>query len=87
MKDYRKASTRPPERRGMSKAQIREERRERSKNRARKKRSILMTFGILLAVLFIASLVMSPNTNSNDSNPKGINTSGHLPLDPNDGRK
>jgi len=87
MKENRKASTRPPERRGMSKAQIREERRERSKNRARKKRSILMFFGILLAVLFIASLVLSPNTNSNNSNPKGINTSGHLPLDPNDGRK
>ena len=87
MKENRKASTRPPERRGMSKAQIREERRERSKNRARKKRSIIMFFAILLAILFIASLVLSPNTNSNNSNPKGINTSGHLPLAPNDGRK
>ena len=48
MKDNRKASTRPPERRGMSKSQIREERRLRSKIRARRKRSILMFFGILL---------------------------------------
>ena len=67
MKDNRKASKRPPERRGMSKSQIREERRLRSKSRARKKRSVIMFFGILLAVLFIASLVLSPNTNSKDS--------------------
>ncbi|MFL2664624.1 MAG: DUF3105 domain-containing protein [Dehalococcoidia bacterium] len=87
MKDNRKASTRPPERRGMSKSQIREERRLRSKIRARRKRSILMFFGILLAVLFIASLVLSPNTNSKDINPKGINTAGHISIDPNDGRK
>ncbi len=82
----RVATTRPENRRGMTKGQIREERRTRSRARARRKRSLLMFGGILLAIVFIAALVVSPNLNPQSSSGGGVNTGGHIALDPDDGR-
>ena len=71
----------------MSKGQIREERRGRSRSRAKRKRSIYMFAGIAFAIVFIAALVVSPNLNPQTSgNPQGVNTGGHIELDPDDGR-
>lgn len=43
--------------------------------------------GILFAIVFIAALVVSPNLNAgNNSGPQGINTGGHIEIDPDDGR-
>ena len=81
----RKATTRPDSRRGMTKGQIREERRERSRARARRKRSIITFAGVLFAIVFITALVVPQNTNLG-SGGGGVNTGGHIPLDPDDGR-
>lgn len=69
----------------MTKGQIREERRQRSKARARRKRSILTFAGVLFAIVFIAALVIPGNTNLG-SGGGGVNTGGHIALDPDDGR-
>lgn len=82
----RKATTRPESRRGMTKGQIREERRERSRTRQRRKRSLLMFGGILFAIVFIAALVVSPNLSPQSSGSRGVNTEGHIALDVDDGR-
>ena len=43
--------------------------------------------GIIFAIVFIAALVVSPNFGaSNTTGPQGINTGGHIALDPDDGR-
>tara|TARA_A100001037_G_scaffold58660_1_gene50802 strand:+ start:408 stop:1085 length:678 start_codon:yes stop_codon:yes gene_type:complete len=80
----RKATTRPDSRRGMTKGQIREERRARSRSRARRKRTLIGFAGLLFAVVFIAALIVPQNAPSN--NTRGINTGGHIPIDPDDGR-
>ena len=84
-----KASTRPARRKGMTKSQIREERRQKSNSRKRRRRTLLMSGVIVIAIFFIASLVVSPGLDSQDQNSpdgKGLNTSGHISLDPDDGR-
>jgi len=82
----RKATTRPASRRGMTKGQIREERRVRSRARQRRKRSLFMFGGILFAIVFIAALVVSPNLTPQSTGGGGVNTGGHIALDPDDGR-
>ena len=85
----RKASTRPARRKGMTKSQIRDVRREKSNSRKRRRRTLLMSGVIIIAIFFIASLVVSPgldSQNQNSSDGKGLNTSGHISLDPDDGR-
>lgn len=43
--------------------------------------------GIIFAIVFIAALVVSPNLNTQQSSGSGgLNTGGHIELDPNDGR-
>lgn len=81
----RKATTRPASRRGMTKGQIREDRRVRSRARARRKRSLIMFGGIVFAIIFVTALVVPQNTDLG-SGPKGLHTGGHIPLDPDDGR-
>ena len=80
----RKATTRPASRRGMTKGQIRAERRQRSKSRQRRKRAILTFAGVLFAIIFITALVVPSNTQS--TNVQGINTGGHIAIDTDDGR-
>ncbi|NQW21094.1 MAG: DUF3105 domain-containing protein [Chloroflexi bacterium] len=82
----RKATTRPESRRGVTKGQIREERRGRARSRQRRKRSLLMFGGILFAIVFIAALVVRPSTSPGNSGERGVNTGGHIALDPDDGR-
>ena len=82
----RKATTRPASRRGMTRGQIREERRGRSRSRQRRKRSLLMFGGTIFAIIFIAALVVSPDWNREGAAVKGVNTGGHIELDPDDGR-
>jgi hypothetical protein len=81
----RKATTRPESRRGMTKGQIREERRNRSKGRARRKRSLLMFGGILFAIVFIAAIVIPSNFGA-QNNSGGVNSGGYLEIDTDDGR-
>jgi hypothetical protein len=81
----RKATTRPDSHRGMTKGQIREERRKRSKARARRKRSLIMFGGILFAIVFIAALVLPSNFNSQNTGG-GVHSGGHIKIDPDDGR-
>jgi hypothetical protein len=80
----RKASTRPASRRGMTKGQIREERRVRSRARQRRKRTLLGFAGLIFAIIFIAALIVPRNTQT--STLQGINTGGHIALDTDDGR-
>ena len=69
----------------MTKGQIREDRRVRSRARARRKRSLIMFGGIVFAIIFVTALVVPQNTDLG-SGPKGLHTGGHIPLDPDDGR-
>ena len=85
----RVATTRPEHRRGMTRSQIRNERRQRSDSRKKRKRAIYITSGTFLAVIFILSLTVGPglaNTIRGETNtPQGLNTGGPVPLDPDDG--
>ena len=65
----------------MTRGQIREERRDRSRARARRKRSLLMFGGIIFALVFISALVLSPNLNPRTSTLQGINTGGFIEID------
>jgi len=82
----RTATTRPANRRGMTKGQIREQRRGRSRARQRRKRSLLMFGGTIFAIIFIAALTVSPNCNREGAAVQGVNSGGHIELDPDDGR-
>ena len=82
----RVATTRPESRRGMTRGQIREERRVRSKVRARRKRAVLMFGGSILAIVFISALVLSPNlTPRSSSSLQGLNEGGFVEIDVDDG--
>ena len=54
----RKATTRPPERRGISKSQIRAERRLRAQRKKKVRQTIIVSGISIFAVLVIASLVV-----------------------------
>jgi hypothetical protein len=68
----------------MTKGQIREERRTRSRARARRKKTFLMIAGIAFALVFITALVIPRNTQG--SVPQGLNSGGPVALDADEGR-
>ena len=90
----RVASSRPANRRGMTKSQIRAERRQRSESRKKRRRTFFITGGSVLALVFILSLTLGPglasNNNAANTTHQGgegsINTGGPVPLDADDGR-
>lgn len=69
----------------MTRGQIREERRGRSRARARRKRTFLMFGGILFALVFISALVLSPNLSPGNSGLRGVNTGGFIEIDVDEG--
>ena len=83
----RVATQRPDDRRGMSKTEIREIKRERSRSRKGRRR-ILITIGAgLFAVVFIAGLVMPRIINSQTAKKQqGLNTDGPVPIAADEGR-
>ncbi len=88
----RVASTRPASRRGMTKSQIRAERRQRSQSRKKRRRTFYLAGGSLLAIVFILSLTLSPglgggHTGGATHTGEGgsLNTGGPVPLDPDRG--
>jgi hypothetical protein len=85
----RVASTRPVSRRGVSKSEIRKERRMRSQARRRRRRTLYASGGGLLALIFILSLTLGPGLANNNATGDGggINTGGPVTLDPDDGRQ
>jgi hypothetical protein len=88
----RVATTRPDHRRGMTRSQIRNERRRRSENRKKRRRTVYLTGGTILAVIFILSLTIGPGlartlrSQTADTTVNTLNTGGPVPLDPDDGR-
>ena len=54
----KKATTRPPERRGVPKSQIRDERRQRAERKKKIRQSIIVSGISVFAILVIASLVV-----------------------------
>ncbi len=83
----RVATERTPERRGMSRSEIREEQRERSRGRKSRKRFLITAGALLFALVFIGGLVLSPGLFGNNSNDLlGLNTGGFIALDSDDGR-
>ena len=89
----RVATTRPDHRRGMTRSEIRNERRRRSESRKKRRRTIYIIGGTVLAVIFILSLTVGPGlarnlqTTTPDTTPNTLNTGGPVPLDPDDGRQ
>lgn len=86
----RKATTRPDKRRGITKSEIRNERRQRSQSRRRRRRTFYAAGGSILAVVFILSLTLGGIGggfgNSATTNVGGnINTGGPVPIDQDDG--
>ena len=80
------ATTRPASRRGMTRGQIREARRIRSRARARRKRFLLMSGGIIFALVFISALVISPGLRPQSSGGlRGVNTGGFIEIDVDEG--
>ena len=86
----RVATSRPDHRRGMTRAQIREERRARSNRRKRRKRTVLIAFGSVFAILIIFALVFQQGFVARDQQLVGergpYNSGGPVPEDPDDGR-
>lgn len=84
----RVATTRPENRRGMTKSQIRNERRQRSEARKKRRRTFYIAGGSALAIIFILSLTLSPGLTGN--NPQAgeggnINFGGPVEIDPDAG--
>ena len=61
----RKATTRPDHRRGMTRSQIREERRRKSEARKQRKRLILLSLGFLLAIILVIGITVGPGLATN----------------------
>jgi hypothetical protein len=83
------AATRPANRRGMTKGQIRAERRQRSERRKSRRRAILFTVGGLLALAFIISLLVPgglANRNASHQVVNQINSGGPVNLQADQGR-
>jgi len=82
---------RPDYRKGMSKTQISNERRDKNKEKKRRKRFFIYFFGGLLAIVFILGLTISPalgaGSSSNKIKGNGVNLEGPVPVDPEDKRK
>ena len=86
----RVATTRPEHRRGMTRSQVREERRARSNRRKQRKRTVLIGLGSVFAVIIIFALVFQQGFVSRDQQLAGergpYNAGGPVPQDPDDGR-
>ncbi len=84
------ATNRPEHRRGMTRSQIREERRARSNRRKQRKRAVLIALGSVGAVFIIFALVFQQGFVSRDQQLVGergpYNSGGPVPEDPDDGR-
>ncbi len=76
----RVATERPEDRRGMSKTEIREIKRERSRSRKGRRRMYITIGAAVLAVIFIAGLVLPGVINSRQKTLAGLNTGGPAPL-------
>ncbi len=87
----RVATTRPTNRRGMTRSEIRAERRARSQSKKRRRRRILIAGGALIAAMLIAALLvgpgLTPQRSGSDGQPLGLNTGGHILIDVDDGRE
>ena len=88
--DDKVATTRSAGRRGVTKTQIREERRQRRDARKRRRRTVYIAGGSVLAVVFILALTLGPSLGSSfrgtpSGTGGGLNTGGPVALDPNDG--
>ena len=62
----RVATTRPEHRRGMTRAQVREERRARSNRRKQRRRTVLIALGSVFAIMIIFALVFQQGFISRD---------------------
>ncbi len=86
----RVATSRPDHRRGMTRSQVREERRARSNRRKRRKRTVLIALGSVGAVFIIFALVFQQGFVSRDTQLAGergpYNAGGPVDEDPDDGR-
>ena len=83
------ASTRPSNRRGMTKGQIRAERRQRSERRKARRRAIYFTVGGLLAAAFIISLLVPGGLSGRNSAQQvsaTLNTGGPVEIQADQGR-
>ena len=84
------ASTRPERRRGMTKGQIRAERRQRSERRRSRRRTVLFSVGGLLGLAFIVSLLipggLSGRHGGSSQVVNTLNTGGPVPIQPDQGR-
>ena len=78
--NQKKATTRPPERRGISKSQIRSERRQRAERKKKVRQSIIVSGISVFAILVIASLVVpgliGTRTTTNIREPLPFNAGG-----------
>ena len=83
MATSRKATTRPDHRRGMTRSQIRDERRRRSQARKQRRRAVLLSGGFVLAIVLILGITVGPGlaTNARNSSTEGLNTGGPVALD------
>ena len=77
-------NSRPEYRKGMTKGQIRAERRQRSESRKKRKRIIIYSIIIIIALLLILSLLLPSLATSNTQksisrDPKPFNASGPTP--------
>lgn len=84
------ATTRPERRRGMSKGQIRAERRQRSERRKSRRRKIYFSVGGFIGLAFIVSLLvpggLSGRHGGSSQVVNTLNTGGPVPIQPDQGR-
>lgn len=82
----RVATQRPEDRRGMSKTDIREIKRERSRSRKGRRRMYITIGASVFAAIFIAGLVLPGVINSRQNKLAGLNTGGPVPIAADEGR-
>jgi len=90
MSNKRVATTRPDHRRGMTKGQIRAERRAKSNARRRRRRTVIIAGVSLLAILLVGSLLVGPGLRRDNQGsgvaPQAFNSAGPAAMTQNDGR-
>jgi len=80
------ATTRPDNRRGMSRGEIRAQRRSKSDRRKRRKRYIFIAIGSTVALLFIISLLVPGGSGNQTSSNVNLNTGGPVEILDDQGR-
>ncbi len=86
----RKATTRPDSRRGMTRSEIRAERRQRSQRRRARRRRLVIAGGLAIASVLIAALLVGPGLTPNtqqDETRLPFNEGGPVAVDQDDGRE